>query len=68
MNAQVELIPSYGQGIYNLPPLGRYTALPKEYRIGNTQNVWTLYKNNKKDSDIKLELYLKKPYSDVFKK
>lgn len=67
MSAQVELIPSYGQGIYNLPPLGRYTALPKEYKISNTQNVWTLYKNNRKDSEIKLELYFKKPYSDVFK-
>lgn len=67
MNSQVELIPSYGQGIYNLPPLGRYNALPKEYRISNTQNVWTLYKNNRRDTDIKLELYFKKPYSDVFK-
>ena len=68
MNAQVELIPSYGQGIYNLPPLGRYNALPKEYRISNVNNLWSFHNNNGQSiAEVQLELYFKKPYSDIFK-
>ena len=73
INQETKELPSYGEGIYNLPPMGKYIALTNY--SDNTKNntfIWEFGKSHEgrvspNAFSIKLEMYIKNPYTDLFK-